>query len=86
MGCLSRHAEDFRSYPARWFSAASDDDVEQRLILKAAEELGPAAQPIRTELERLQRSQSPPHSRAWLDLYVRSCQARRAARLRRRWR
>ena len=79
---FSLHAGDLRSYPARWFSAAADDDVEQRLILKAAEELGPAGQPIRSELERLKRSQSPPHGRAWLDLYVRSCEARRSARLR----
>ena len=78
---LASQARDLGSYPARWFSTASEDDVEQRLILKVAEELGPAAQPIRAELDRLKRSQTPPHSRAWLDLYVRSCEARRSARL-----
>ena len=78
---LSSQAGDLRRYPLLWFSPPPDDDLEQRLILKAAEELGPAAAPIRAEAERLKRSQSPPHSRAWLDLYVRTCQARRSLRL-----
>jgi hypothetical protein len=78
---LSSRSGDLASYPARWFSGTAEADLEQRLILKAIEELGPAAPSMRAELEMLQQSQVPPHSRAWLDLYSRVCQARRGVRL-----
>jgi hypothetical protein len=73
---------DLHSYPARWFSAAADAGVERRLILRAVDELGSAAGPIRAELERLERSPPTPRGRAWLDLYVDVCRARRLVRLR----
>jgi hypothetical protein len=79
---LSAQAWDLHGYPAHWFSAAADADLERRLIVKVADELGPTGQPIRTELAQLEQSRVAPHSRAWLDLYVRACGVRRAARLR----
>jgi hypothetical protein len=78
---LSPSAKDLRNYPARWFTNTAEPDLEQRLIAKVADELGPVGQPIRTELERMERSQAAPHGREWLDLYVRACQMRRAVRL-----
>jgi hypothetical protein len=73
---------DLHGYPARWFSAGADADLERRLMVKVLDELGPTGQPIRTELERLERLHVAPHSRPWLDLYVRGCGVRRAMRLR----
>ena len=78
---LASDAGDLRNYPARWFTNAADAGLEQRLIAKVADDLGPAGQSIRAELERLTRSNAAAHGREWLDLYVRACQTRRAVRL-----
>ena len=68
-----------QSYPARWFTAEADADVEKKMILNVLEELGPRAADLRAQLERLDKV--APHSRPWLDLYVKACQLRRQLRL-----
>jgi len=72
---------DLRTYPARWFSAAADADVEARLIEKVLEELGPAGAAVRADLDKLRQANTAPHSGPWLELYIRACQLRRTARL-----
>ena len=69
-------------YPGRWFTAQADADVESKLIARVVEELGSEGGSFRAEADRLARAGTPPHTRAWLELYAQACQERRALRLR----
>jgi hypothetical protein len=73
---------DAGRYPLRWCGGQSEPDVEQKLIARVADELGPAGEPIRKDSARLAAAQAPPRAQAWLDLYAAACQLRRQQRLR----
>ena len=73
--------EDLDEYPIRWFTARADAQIERRLIRRAGEELGAAAGEVLQVLARLEQAATPPHDRAWLDLYVAVCRERRTQRL-----
>jgi len=71
-----------RDYPIRWFGPAADADLERRLLLHVAEELGVRGGRVLSRIARLTQSNTPPHTRAWLELYASACRMRREVRLR----
>lgn len=64
-----------------WFRSADTPEVESRIIIKAAEELGGGGQSIRRELEQLIQATTPARDRRWLELYQKTCEQRRQQRL-----
>ena len=70
-------------YPLRWFGPAVDQEVEEKLVRHAIEELGQKGIKFQSYLHRLNQAKRPPHSHAWLDLYRLVCLQRREIRLNR---
>lgn len=58
-----------------------DTEIERKMIAKALAELSPECKDLIAEYENLCKSNIPSTDRKWLDLYVRACERRRAARL-----
>ena len=78
---ISAEPSDRDKYPARWFTDRAEPDIERKLIAHVLDELGPQAGGLRGELDQLAQKQVAPHTRPWLDLYVKACQKRRDVRL-----
>lgn len=76
-----RGRDELESYPARWFSAEVDADVEKKLIAWVLREVAASGQEFSAELARLEREAVAGHTRPWLDLYFKACQRRRQIRL-----
>ncbi len=63
------------------FVSDRDSIVEQRMIDRVAEELGPSGKAIRDEMQRLLRANRPGNDPRFRQLYLRACELRRAKRL-----
>ncbi len=66
---------------ARWFNAGGTTAREKAMIERVLAELGPDAAGLRAAFDRLVREGAGPADQAWLGLYVKACEKRRAARL-----
>jgi len=65
------------------FTSAGGAQVENAMVTRVLEELGPGGQPYRETLHRLVKAAVPGSDRRWKDLYVSVCEHRRRARLKR---
>jgi hypothetical protein len=65
-----------------WLGGRPDTAIEKKMIGRVLDELGSAGQEPAREFERLCESRVPATDRRWLDLYVSTCEMRRAIRLR----
>jgi len=73
-------AQDGGSDAKRCFTAASGATLEEGMVELVLGEVGKnAARGLRAELTNLSRSGAPGQDRRWRELYIRACEARRAA-------
>ena len=84
-----------RDFPIQWdwalqdggldfpngFAASGNADNEKKMIARALEEMGDGGAAGRKELDALSRNNTAPDDPRWLDLYARTCEQRRAIRL-----
>jgi len=73
--------QDTVNNPRPWFDAEESTKIEMQMIRAVLEELGPDGKELLTELNRLAGANIPANDEKWLELYVKSCEMRRAARL-----
>jgi hypothetical protein len=61
-----------------WFATRPSADLESALVGHVLDQVGPAAEEMRKELQSLQADKAPAGDARWLDLYARGAQARAA--------
>jgi len=65
----------------RWFNAGDNTDIETRMISRVLDEIGDKDDGLRSAFEQLKRGKVAGDDARWLELYVKCCEVRRAARL-----
>ena len=73
--------QDNNNDPRQWFTANNTTDIETGMIRRALGELGKCSEPLASELDRLTQEEAHCNDKRWLELYVKSCEMRRTARL-----
>ena len=63
------------------FASAQDSVVEERMVARVLDELGPAGADLRHAYDTLRAAGRPGRDPAWKGLYLRACEERRALRL-----
>ncbi len=72
--------QDLSTNRVEWFNLEGARIVEQELFKEALEELGNSS-PLRKEVEALFTKNPPRNDPQWLELYIKVCEQRRAARI-----
>ncbi|MCK4293237.1 MAG: hypothetical protein KAY65_08570 [Planctomycetes bacterium] len=73
--------QDSDSDLRRWFDADDGTDIETKMTSRVLDEIGPKGKKLALELDQLKRTKTPSNHSRCLDLYVKACEVRRAARL-----
>ncbi len=72
---------DARGDFAAYLKSDRDSTLEQQLIARVLDELGPDGTPLRQALKNLRLKKTPPDDPAWLQLYIEACRLRRQQRM-----
>ncbi|UCF17444.1 MAG: hypothetical protein JSW59_08265, partial [Phycisphaerales bacterium] len=65
----------------QWLGGRMDAAIEKKMVSRVLDELGPAGNEPTRKFERLCESGALSTDRRWLDLYIKTCEMRRAIRL-----
>jgi len=65
----------------KWFDAGDDARLEMKMIAGVLAEIGSKGAKLESAFENLKQKKAAANDKQWLDLYLKACQMRRAARL-----
>ncbi len=73
--------QDFGTNFSKWFIAAGSTEIERAMVSRVLEQLGAGGSGLRKEFDSLGRLAASSSDPRWLNLYIATCEQRRALRL-----